>query len=279
MIQNEINEDCFVRIENKYLLNDEQAQNLIPILQSYLVNASPVPSTDYTIIESVYFDNMDLYSLNEYLAQNNNRSKMRTRKYAPNGCWDNEIFVELKSKVDGISKKSRLKMTNIDVKNLYTSETLIRTSELEFLNTPMKISKIEKRLENINIFLNRLKAIPTCKVSYSRIAYESKNDHFRVTLDKNIKFQMLTTLSNDICKKINSNESFNNIMNLAQEKFSKNSHVLEIKHSGTIPQWMNDFLNLNNIEKVSFSKYCYAMSFTLKEKVVFQTINESVEAL
>ena len=84
----------FVRMEDKYLLTKEQADALVPLLKTHLNNASPIPNTDYTIIESVYFDNSELNVLKEYLAQNTSRSKMRTRRYAPNGVWGQDIFIE-----------------------------------------------------------------------------------------------------------------------------------------------------------------------------------------
>jgi hypothetical protein len=35
--------------------------------------------------------------------------------------------------------------------------------------------------------------------------------------------------------------------------------ILEVKHQGTTPDWLNKFLNDHKIIKAPFSKYCYSM--------------------
>lgn len=267
----------FERLEDKYLLTQEQAEALEILLKANLDNASPIPNTDYTIIESVYFDNSKLNVLKEYLAQNTSRSKMRTRRYAPNGNWGKDIFIEVKAKEDGVSRKSRFQISNTEQSELFMGRTISKTADLSAINKKIEDGKLTKRVKRVNSFIEEMGTVPTCKVTYSRVAYE--RDSFRVTIDKDIKFESMAGIENGTKEEINAKTGWLGIMRTAQKQFSDRQYILEVKHSGDIPAWMQAFLKENKVQETSFSKYCYGMSFevsgVLTEKPSKMTLKDS----
>lgn len=256
----------FVRLEDKYLLTKEQADALVPLLKANLDNASPIPNTDYTIIESVYFDNAKLNVLKEYLAQNTSRSKMRTRRYAPNGVWGPDVFIEVKAKEDGVSKKSRFQISKADEQELLQGHTIAKTEELAAINQKIEDGKLTRRVKRVNSFIEEMGTVPTCKVTYSRLAYEKNS--FRVTIDQDVKFENMAAVNGSTKEEINAKSSWLGVMRTAQKQFSERSYILEVKHSGEIPAWMTAFLKEHKIGEVSFSKYCYGMSFDVSGSLV-----------
>lgn len=259
----------FVRKEDKYLITQEQADILIPLLQQNLVNASPIPNTDYTVIESIYHDNEQLDVLSEYLNKQANRSKMRTRRYAPNGNWSSDVFLEVKAKIDGICNKSRFQIGMSEVIDLSIGKPLELNSELRQLNLNIKQKSLNNRLGLVNNFIEKLKTKPSSKITYTRLAYEK--DSFRVTLDQNVQFSNIMTPNENTLAKIKSQSSYMEMLTSAQNLYANNQFILEVKHSGNIPDWMQRFIVLNNITEASFSKYCYAMSFAVAGKLTDST--------
>ncbi len=59
--------DQFSRYEDKYILTKDLVEKFTPLMKKNLDNASPIPNTDFTIIESIYFDNAELSTLQDYL--------------------------------------------------------------------------------------------------------------------------------------------------------------------------------------------------------------------
>lgn len=255
----------FIRKEDKYIITKDQADILIPLLQQNLVNASPIPNTDYTVIESIYHDNDNLDVLTEYLNKQANRSKMRTRRYAPNGSWSSDVFLEVKAKENGICNKSRFQIGMNEVVDLSVGKSLELSSELRQLNLNIKKKALNSRLSLVNNFIEKLKTRPSSKITYTRLAYEK--DSFRVTLDQNIQFSNLLYPNDNVSTKIKAQSSYMEIFNTVQNLYANDQLILEVKHAGNIPEWMQRFITLNNITEASFSKYCYAMSFAVTGKL------------
>jgi|GEM_PF-2798804 len=256
----------FIRREDKYLLAKAQFDILVPLLKSNLENASPVANTDHTIIESVYYDNTNLDVLTEYLARQSCRSKMRTRRYAPNGVWDSSIFIEVKSKVNGICNKSRFQIGLNEVVDLSLGKTFSKTPSLHQANLNIKSRTLQKRINLVNYFIEKLKTQPSSKITYSRLAYEKAS--FRVTIDLDLQFSNLLNTNAAVVKTINSQPSYTEVMQTVQQQYADNQYILEVKHAGDIPRWMQEFLSQNQVAEVSFSKYCYAMSFAVAGSLV-----------
>jgi SPX domain protein involved in polyphosphate accumulation len=239
------------------------------MLQSNLDNASPIPNTDYTIIESVYYDNANLDVLTEYLAGQSSRSKMRTRRYAPNGVWGSSVFIEVKAKENGICNKSRFQIGLNEIVDLTLGKSLSKTQALSELNPSIKSRTMGKRIDLVNNFIDKLKTQPSSKITYSRLAYERGD--FRVTVDQDLKYKNLLNTAEGITEKLRSDSAYLETMRSAQQNYAANQFILEVKHAGTIPTWMQEFLSQNQVAEASFSKYCYAMSFAVAGNLISTT--------
>ncbi|MEQ1723912.1 MAG: polyphosphate polymerase domain-containing protein [Pseudobdellovibrio sp.] len=247
----------FVRYEDKYVITNEVYSKLLPLLNSELENAAPQKDTRYTEIESIYFDNTDLDILQDYLNKLNNRAKVRIRRYAPNSIWSSEYFTEFKTKIDGISKKNRFPINQTELTEIINTSTV--SSSLNKTN-----KKIINKINLINAYLADKKARPICNVTYSREAFE-KND-FRVTIDTKLSIQPHLESRDFLLKgsSVTANQEYLADLDRCVELYNENQYILEIKHQGTIPIWMQNFLNENHIAKIKFSKYCYAMAVLLR---------------
>ena len=98
-------ETSFKRIEIKYVVNKEDLDDLVNDLKKYVVE------DDYPIstISNVYFDTEDFDVIQDALAKQNRREKIRMRTYVEHPTVDSLAFLEVKSKdAEGIGHKFRL---------------------------------------------------------------------------------------------------------------------------------------------------------------------------
>ncbi len=251
----------FQRLEDKYLLSEQDYNELLPLLQLYMINASPVINTQFTLIESVYYDNKNLDVLSEYLNQNLVRSKMRTRRYAPNGLFSSDIFLEVKSKTNGVSQKSRFQISSLDLEQINSGQLLESSEKINSLNSNIPTEKLNRRLDRVNQFITNKSIKPSCRVSYKRVAFEIGS--LRVTLDKNIKFLQLLNISKEVKSDILNNLIWKKTLEQTQNAYSNGTCILEVKHDGNIPRWLKLFLQARSLNETGFSKYCFAMSYGL----------------
>ena len=98
-------ETSFKRIETKYVVNKEDLDDLLKDLKKYVVE------DDYPIstISNVYFDTEDFDVIQDDLAKQNRREKIRMRTYVEHPTVESPAFLEVKSKdAEGIGHKFRL---------------------------------------------------------------------------------------------------------------------------------------------------------------------------
>ena len=255
----------FSRLEDKYFLSLSQYADLKDLAQKHLQNASPIPQTEYTLVQSTYFDDMNLNCLVEYLEQVPTRSKLRIRKYGPNGNWDNSnLYVELKEKKVGISEKCRIKCSPEDFeggrekdKGLILSQDILNS--VNFTNKRKESTK--KKIEKISSFIEQKQPVPVTHVVYSREAYEQQN--FRVTFDRNIGVTKATFFDNLNKDSILKNKFKMEALSEIKTKINSETIILELKHNNQIPSWIEDYIKDKKIEKSSFSKYSYSIATSI----------------
>lgn len=142
---------------------------------------------------------------------------------------EDEVFVELKKKYDGIVYKRRLTLP----------EKIVRESFERRRDLPVK-SQIGEEIKYFRHYYGQL--VPVVFLTYEREAYYSLDgSDFRVTFDENILYR-----EDDV--------------SLGSEIYGKpllenGQTLLEIKTSGGIPLWMSRTLSSNHLFKTSFSKY------------------------
>ena len=87
-------ETSFKRIETKYVVVKEDLDDLLKDLKKYVVE------DDYPIstISNVYFDTEDFDVIQDALAKQNRREKIRMRTYVEHPTVESPAFLEVKSK-------------------------------------------------------------------------------------------------------------------------------------------------------------------------------------
>lgn len=168
-------------------------------------------------MQSLYFDTNDFRLIRRSIEKPFYKEKLRLRHY---GFTDENAFLELKKKCNGIVFKRRIKTSvtgyNVDV---------------------MKNEQISKEISYFMRFYKNLS--PKILITYDRTAFVGTGD-LRITFDRNIAYR---TNNLDFLKKSNETRitDFGKIL-------------MEIKTGGAIPLWLTAFLNREKIYKTSFSK-------------------------
>jgi SPX domain protein involved in polyphosphate accumulation len=267
----------FERIEDKFVVPAELKAELLTLIESKMTPSYPDKNTEYTLIESIYYDSPECQSFFDHFGSAPERHKLRTRRYGPNGKMNmDETHLELKSKTQsnvlnqpGISKKARFQIGKEELKLLQAFKPLHLSRSLAELNPGIELRTLVKRARNVSEIVSTLKLVPTCRVTYARKAYQAGD--LRVTVDENITSELLRdvgaanlldrdptvkTRAADMCARFGNGDIA----------------ILEVKHNGTIPSWITDYLQSRGVGEASFSKYCFSMaSFAgAKEAIVTQ---------
>lgn len=259
------NQGEFKRFEEKYLLNEEQFKAMERVFYLHSEPHYPTPGTKYTLIESLYFDGPNLEFHQEYFQSLPERYKLRVRRYAPNGTWTQDApLVELKYKKlnpetgKKVCKKKRFCITQETFESLKAGKTIELTPELFNLNKNISLPKMEKLIKRVNKLIRNYKLSPSMSVQYKRQAFQK--DNFRFTIDGDITAKSMRDICSQQAVEIKSEvEKTEKSQKMASYEKGQN-FILELKHSGTIPFWMEKELEKQNIAKTTFSKYSWSIS-------------------
>jgi hypothetical protein len=225
-------ENSFCRSEKKFIVLEHTFDEILEELGKHI----PIDNfqTEYplSLIETIYLEDNNFTIFKEYLSHRNFRFKIRFRRYVHYGKLDeNILWTELKIKRKSISYKKRFKLTKdlfipfISGENIFEKVSILNKGDKDFI----KIYNLAQEL----IKKNNLK--PTLITSYERIAFQSKNNNIRITVDRNISHRSYQNPS--IHKKLK-------------------IIVLELKINGKIPKWYKAEENkLALLPQNRFSKY------------------------
>lgn len=177
---------------------------------------------------SIYFDTPSFL-----LARRSNdhpayKEKLRVRSYGSAGP-DDDVFVELKKKYDGIVYKRRLTAPRDDAMTWLTER-----------REPGFDSRIKRE---IDFFLDRYGGLgPAMAISYEREAYRSIDGRdLRLTIDDTI---LARTSDFDLGGRA-----------YGIDVIDRGDSLMELKIAGAIPLWLVRTMSENGIRKVSVSKY------------------------
>ncbi len=255
----------FERIEDKFVVPAALKTELLALIESKMEPSYPDARTQFTLIESIYYDSSDCQSFFDHFGTAPERHKLRTRRYGPNGKMNfDETHLELKSKTQshilnqpGISKKARFQIGSEELKLLQAFRPLHLSRSLAELNPGIELRTLVKRARNVSEIVNTLMLVPTCRVTYARKAYQAGD--LRVTVDENITSELL--------REINGADLLNRdptVKARAIEMCGRFGNgeiaILEVKHTGTVPSWITEFLQSRGVAEASFSKYCFSMA-------------------
>lgn len=214
----------FQRYEIKYMLTQEQKQQVLQAMKPYM----ELDGYGRTTIRNIYFDTDNFRLIRNSIEKPAYKEKLRVRSYA-RADENSTVFVELKKKYQSVVYKRRISMTEAEAMNWLANK--------EHCHKDTQISR------EVDYFLEYYETLhPAVFLSYEREAYyEKAGGDFRVTFDDNI-----------LCRQED--------LSLKSEVYGtsllpEEMVLMEIKCSGGIPLWMTHLLSEQQIFRISFSKY------------------------
>lgn len=212
----------FKRVEQKYILSEEQYSSLQTILDEKFFP----DKFFFSKIYNLYFDNDNFDSIITSIEKPKYKTKVRLRSYGE-ATKDDYIYLEMKKKYQGTVYKRRINITLKDFE-AYQKDNYF----------PKQNKQIMQEID-YQIKYQNLK--PKIFVAYDRLSYYSKeDDNFRITFDYNLR----SRFKNLKLKDSKENKFY----------FKKNTYIMEVKCLASLPLWFTKELNKLKIYPVSFSK-------------------------
>ncbi len=224
--------ETFERVEKKYLLSREQYEKFMEMISCRLKDAE-YPVSD---ISSIYYDTDSDELIRRSIEKPLYKEKLRVRSYHVKGRED-EVFVELKKKFEGIVYKRR---TDVSLQDLLKNGL----QHCHYAN-----EQIGKEIRWFDAFYPDL--MPKVMISVHRLSYVDKdNDDLRITFDEHTTYRYDDL---DFRKGI-----------YGKELFPNGEVIMEIKIPGAMPLYLAEALSLLEIYPHSISKYGTVYTENLK---------------
>lgn len=236
-------QSIFKRYEKKYIVTSLQKQAILKAAKSYITEDKYFRST----ICSIYYDTPSKLMIRNSIEKPVYKEKLRLRSYGTPTA-DDEVFLELKKKYNGIVYKRRTAMT-------------LREAELFLSGKLMPKTQIEKEIAWALKFYEGIE--PSMFVSYDRDSYCGIQDKtLRITFDSNpLVREDNLSLSDGIW---------------GEKILGDGLYIMEVKSPYAIPLWLANTLNDLKIFPASFSKYGtgYINSFSKQQESERKTFQE-----
>ena len=253
---NMMNANIFERSEIKFLASDFQRAALLSALRDFL---TPDPHGESTVC-NIYYDTTDFRLIRHSLEKPAYKEKLRIRSYGP-AAPDQEIFLELKKKFDGIVYKRRISLPLAEAeaflagKMSWTGGDAADPAAEGQAETRGFTSCVDRQIAReltwFRDFYGTLE--PAVHLCYDRSAYYAKDDpNFRITFDRNIRWETdhlsLTAAP------------------AGAQILKPGQSILEIKTAGSIPLEIVRLISRLQIPKASLSKYGKAYETMLGDR-------------
>lgn len=214
------------RHELKYYISKLQFEEIRKRLSFLLSTDKNVMEDGHYFIRSLYFDDYKNTSYNQVLNGISKREKYRIRYYNYDTSY---ICLEKKAKINNMTNKTSCVVTKEQVEDL--------------INGKLNISKENHKLLNEFIIKTKFYGYkPSVIIDYDRIPYTYKAGNVRITLDYNISMDY------------NTNNFFNNEIRKIPI-IEENTRILEVKYDEFLPNYIAWLININTLERTSYSKY------------------------
>ena len=223
----------FKRYEKKIIMDDKQYEAFLKCLLKYMNYDSHCIGGKMYTIYNIYYDTDNDDIINYSLSKPYYKEKLRLRSYKPikEGSSE-EVFLELKKKINGIVSKRRVVLAIDELENFLHKG--IRPPKKDFIS--------EQVLNEITYFLSKNKVKPSVVINYKRMAFFGKEDKdFRVTFDTAIKTRR--------------EDFYLGGIDYGTDILKPGQRLLEIKILGAIPLWLTRILSDHNLFPQGFSKY------------------------
>ena len=225
------------RSELKFIITKYQMQLLKSNLECIMerdINSSVDGSY---FIRSLYFDDYKDTAYNQVINGLSEREKYRIRYY---NYDSNFIRFENKYKKNNMNKKTSVNINKEDVVKIIDNQEISTNDNL------LSLFLIKKNTE-----LYR----PVVIIDYNRDAYIYKAGNVRITFDYNLTCSY--DIDNFFKKDIDS-----------IPLLDKNEVILEVKFDEFLPSFIRQILNIDSIERTSFSKYANGRTMIKKVRGV-----------
>ena len=183
--------------------------------------------TNGYFIRSIYFDDYKDTSLNQVINGISKREKFRIRFYNLDKSY---IMLEKKEKINNMTNKKSCRITEEQLIDILEKKNLV-------------IEKTNNSLLNEFYFKLLFEGYkPACIIDYDRIPYVYSAGNVRITLDYNmaVSYDFENVFSEDLIK---------------VPFIEENRALLEVKFNDFIPDYVRWLLQLNKLERISYSKY------------------------
>jgi len=212
----------FKRVEQKYLLTEEQYLSLQDLIDRYFL-----PDNYYfNKIYNLYFDNDNYDNIINSIEKPKYKAKIRLRSYGE-ATQDEYLFLEMKQKYKGTVYKRRINLTLKEFN--------------EYMNDGTFPKKKKQIMKEIDYHIKYHKLHPAIFVAYDRYSYYSKeDDNFRITFDYNLRGRTNNLKLQDTKE----NKMY----------FDQNMYIMEVKCLYALPLWFIRELSKLKIYPSSFSK-------------------------
>lgn len=224
------------RFEFKYVVGNDQLDKIRRSISNFtILDPYAKKDRDGTYqVTSLYFDDLNLSSYFEKLAGVKLRKKFRIRTYETSPKTSSQVFLEIKRRDEIIIFKDRSPIKLSDLKYL----------EGGFYHKLQSKRKDEETEKFIAFYLSR-RLKPTVITSYRREAYlDRKNFSFRLTLDQQLAAKRVQEID------LGSHDT---------REILPGYTILEAKFNRIMPSWFGMVVKKHNLERVSFSKYCFGL--------------------
>jgi hypothetical protein len=225
------------RFEQKYMLNEEQAELIRPEIAAHLdldENGAGQPNFSYPV-HSLYLDSPSLYTFWTTINGDKNRFKLRMRFYddRPN----TPVFFEIKRRVNNCILKQR---------GGVKKEAVARLLRGHYPGPDDLVSKDPRALlavQNFVQLVDSIRAVPMAHVCYLREAYvDPVSDNTRVTFDRDVLTEPRET------------PTFGTTMVDPSRPFG-NRVILELKFTDRFPNWLRLLVERFGLMQCGAAKY------------------------
>ena len=227
-------QEVFERKEVKYRLDAAQRHAMLTALEGRMA----VDDYGTTSIISRYFDTPDRALIERSLDKPLYKEKLRVRSYGIPG-EDDQVFVELKKKFDGVVYKRRI-------------TTGIQNVE-PFLSGELPSENFGQIGREIGYFQSFYHTVPKVFIGYDRLAFAGIDDpQLRITFDTNLRWR-----DTDVDLRLGDHG--------APIALPCGDVLMEVKIPGACPLWLCHLLSDVGAFPASFSKYGAAYQASMRK--------------
>ena len=214
------------RHELKYYINKIQFEEIKKRISFMLDTDKNTGEDGSYFIRSLYFDDYKDTSYYQVVDGISKREKYRIRYYNYDLSY---ICLEKKFKINNMTHKTSCRVTKEQVEDLISGK--------------LSISKENDKLLNEFILKTKFYGYkPAVVINYNRIPYVYKAGNVRLTLDYNISIDYNT-------------DGFFETENVQIPIIEESMRILEVKYDEFLPNYISWLININTLERTSYSKY------------------------